>query len=349
MSDSNNLSERKLRILEFIIKEYIDTGEPIGSRTISKNKELGVSAATIRNEMADLEELGLLLQPHTSAGRIPSEDAYRLYVESLMLVENNIDKDIISRLNLEMFNNINQIHDLIESSLGFLSGLTNYTTLGVTQIGSRSKKIKDISITLIDPITVVVVTILDDGSTKTNKFSLFEPTTEEAIYMVRGTIVDNLKGLSFDEISSDLIYYIKTKVTQCTKILDDLMEVIEEDIKSTDSFDVILNGVSNIFDFPEFNDIGKAKLFFNTLNKDESLLQLLEGKGIQRGDINIIIGDETMEGIMKDCSIITANYYHKNSLLGKIGIIGPKRMDYQNLCSIISYVQKRINDILNDS
>lgn len=349
MFDRNNLSERKLRILEFIIKEYIDTGEPIGSRTISKKKELGVSAATIRNEMADLEELGLLMQPHTSSGRIPSEDAYKLYVEFLMSVEGNIDKEIISGMDLALFNNISQIHDLIESSIGFLSGLTNYTALGVTQASNRSKKIKDISITLINPMTVVVVTILDDGSTKTHKFNLFEPTTEEAIDMVKGAVVETLKGLSFDEISSDLIYYIKTKVTQCTKILDDLMDVIKEDIKSTDSFDILLNGVANIFDFPEFNDIGKAKLFFNTLNEDDKLLELLEGKGIQKGDINIIIGDESMEGIMKDCSIITANYYHKDTLLGKIGIIGPKRMDYQNLCSIISYVQKRINNILNDS
>ncbi|MGL5438781.1 MAG: heat-inducible transcriptional repressor HrcA, partial [Filifactoraceae bacterium] len=312
-------------------------------------RELGVSAATIRNEMADLEELGLLLQPHTSAGRIPSEDAYRLYVESLMSFEGDIDKELIDRIDLELFNNINQISELIESSIGFLSGLTNYTALGITQSGRRSKKIKDISITLINPITVVVVTILDDGSTKTHKFNLFEPTTEDAIDVVKSTIIDSLKGLTFDEISSDLIYLIKTKVTQCTKILDDLMEVIEEDINSTQSFNVLLNGVANIFDFPEFNDIGKAKLFFNTLAKEEELLQLLEGKGIQKGNINIIIGDETMEGIMKDCSIIMANYYHKDDLLGKIGIIGPKRMDYQNLCSIISYVQQRINDILNDS
>ncbi len=344
----NNLTERKLRILEFIIGEYINTAEPIGSRTISKNKDLNVSAATIRNEMSDLEELGLLVQPHTSAGRIPSEKAYEIYVRNMMGQDflGEEDKNLIQA---QLSSNIDKIGNILQQSLDLISSLTNYTSVGILQQQSRKRVIKNISLVAIDEKRLVIVTVLDDGEVRHDTMVLHQSIDRQSLSLIAETINESMVGLCYEDVGEELFCYVKSKVSEYTVALEDIFTFLEEKLNTQQAFHLLFNGMTNIFNHPEFNDIGKAKSFLTMMKEEQILKQVMNEKGIEKGDINIIIGDDSMDSVMKDCSVITANYIKNGVPIGKVGIIGPKRMDYQRVYSVMSYLQQRINLLLNDS
>lgn len=348
MATNNELSDRKLRILQFIIQEYIETAEPVGSRTISKNKALGVSAATIRNEMADLEEMGFLVQPHTSAGRIPSHVAYRLYVDKLMGVIglNKKDKDSIEEV---LAGNIEQIQDLLQDSLSILTQITNYTSLSVSQNLQKSKKIKQLSLVHINSMTAVIIMVMEDGTVKNTKLKLNIPVSEEKLELISRTLNENIRGKIIEEFDANFINYIKQQIKEYNKVFDDMFSVIKSNMERNLSFNVLLNGATNIFNFPEFSDIGKAKSFLNRMEQKNELAILIEEQGIKKGNVNIIIGDDSIDDVLGSCSIITAQYEYQGKLIGKLGIIGPKRMDYDRAYSVMNYITKRLNKLTNDT
>lgn len=345
---STNMSERKLRILQFIIKEYIDTAEPVGSRTISKNKNLGVSAATIRNEMADLEEMGFLVQPHTSAGRIPSQDAYRLYVNELM---RSIGLDKNEKLSIEesLVGNMEQIQHLLEESLMLISRITNYTSVAIAKKMNDSKKIKNLSLVYIDPLTAVLIMVMVDGSVRSNKFKMSNPITEEKLDIISKTLNEKIRGKTIEDFDNNFMTYIRSQISEYNRIFDEMFNVMSEKLDKNLAFNVLLNGATNIFNFPEFSDVTKAKSFLSLLEQKNELATLFEEKGIEKGNINIIIGDESMGEILGSCSIITAKFEHQGKLLGKLGIIGPKRMDYEKAYSVMNYISKRLNKLMEDT
>ena len=346
MAANNELSDRKLRILRFIIQEYIETAEPVGSRTISKNKTLGVSAATIRNEMADLEEMGYLLQPHTSAGRIPSHDAYRLYVDKLMGVIglNKLEKDSIEDV---LLGNIEQIQDLLQDSLSILTQFTTYTSLAVSQRLQKSKKIKQLNLVHIDLMTAVIIMVMEDGTVKNTKLKLNIPVSEEKLELISKTLNDNIRGKIVEEFDANFINYIKQQIKEYNKIFDDMFSVMKSNMQSNLAFNVLLNGATNIFNFPEFSDLGKAKSFLNLMEQKNELAILVEEQGIKKGNVNILIGDDSIDDILGSCSIITAQYEYQGKLIGKLGFIGPKRMDYDRAYSVMNYITKRLNKLTN--
>ncbi len=348
MASNLELSDRKLRILQFIIQEYIETAEPVGSRTISKNKTLGVSAATIRNEMADLEEMGLLLQPHTSAGRIPSHDRYRLYVDKLMGVIglNKKEKDEIEGA---LVGNIEQIQELLEDSLALLTQITNYTSVAISQKVEKSKKIKQLNLVHIDSMTAVLIMVMEDGTVRNSKFKLSVPVSEEKLELISRTLNDNIRGKIIEDFDMNFINYIKHQIKEYNKIFDDMFTVMKSNMDKNLSFNVLLNGATNIFNFPEFSDIGKAKSFLNLLEQKNELASLLEEKGIRKGNVNIIIGDDSIDDVLGSCSIITTEYEYKGKTIGKLGIIGPKRMDYDRAYSVMNYITKRLNKLMNNT
>ena len=348
MASLINLTDRKKRILKFIIKEYIDTAEPVGSRTISKNKDLGVSAATIRNEMSDLEELGLLLQPHTSAGRIPSAEAYELYVQNLLFDEQQDDIDMMDP-DVDFLRNITQIEDLIEQSLNMLTKVTNYTAIAVSKKNKETIYIKHVSLVKINEKQVVIVTVLDNGEVKNCTVNLNTDVSEEAIRTISTLINDNLVGKNIAGVDIDLLEFIREKLDIYSAVFDDITQNLNQTFIEGDNLEFLLNGATNMLNYPEFHDIERAKSFMEFLSSKEEVQKIINKEGIQKNDINVIIGNDEMGSVVKDCAIITADFHYKGSVVGKIGIIAPKRMDYDKAYSVISYIQSKINSIINDS
>lgn len=351
MLGNQDLSDRKLRILRFIIQEYIGTAEPVGSRTISKNKLLGVSAATIRNEMADLEEMGLLLQPHTSAGRIPSEEAYRLYVNELFHSEEEspIDEGDRSAIETTLMGNIQQMQELLEESLSLLSRMTNYTSMAVSRKIQQAKRVRNLNIIRLNPTTAVLILVMEDGSVKNATFKLSGPVPEEKMAVISQTINENIRGKYMEEIDESFINYIKAKIKEYSQIFDDMFEVITDKIQQDLSFNVLLNGATNIFNFPEFSDVEKAKSFLTLMEQKDEIAHIIEAQGLEKGNVKIIIGDSSLGGVLENCSIITADFEHGGKLLGKLGVIGPKRMDYDRAYSVMNYITGRINKLIEES
>ena len=339
------LSDRKKRILEFIIKEHIDTAEPVGSRTISQNKELGISAATVRNEMSDLESLGLLLQPHTSAGRIPSAEAYELYARDLLFSRHIANEDYEDLR--ELFSNISQITGLIEESLNILTRLTNYTAVAISQKKFNKQVIKNISIVRISRIEAVIVIVFESGEVKNTITTTSPNMTDDAIMVISSRINESLAGMDISGINIDLLSLVKQRVNQYSREFDEISKELREVLKQEEAIEMALTGATNMFDHPEFSSIDKAKSFMEFLSSKQDVQKLFNTQGIEKDDINIIIGNDKMGEVARDVSIISANLNYEGATIGKIGLIAPRRMDYNKAYAVVSYIQEQINTIIN--
>ncbi|KXZ40091.1 heat-inducible transcription repressor HrcA [Alkalithermobacter thermoalcaliphilus JW-YL-7 = DSM 7308] len=340
-----SLSDRRLKILEAIVKDYIMTAEAVGSRTISKKYDLGVSAATIRNEMADLEEMGYLIQPHTSAGRIPSEKGYRLYVDTLMTRADldQVEQEIIKKC---ILSNVGQMKNLLEETVKLLSRLTNYTAIGVTPQLEKTK-IKHIQLVKIDSNNVLLILVTDTGVVKNTTINTPVDLSDDKLDIISKILREKIVGKDVYEIDENFIRYIKSEMVNYSRVIDSIFKELSSGTLDPTDFEVLLSGATNIFNFPEFNDIVKAKAFLNMLEQKEKIAEILNTKGIQKDNVNIVIGTKSSCEIAKDCSIITAIYSVGGKTIGKLGIIGPTRMDYSKVYASIDYVGKILNDIFN--
>ena len=335
------LTERKLNILKAIVKDYIETAEAVGSRTISKKYNLGVSAATIRNEMADLEVLGYLIQPHTSSGRVPSEKGYKLYVDSLMNGSelNDIEKHLIEET---IQNNMNYMKDMIHETSKLISKLTNYTTIAVTKNVSNQSNIKHIQLVGLDTKTIVLVIVTDKGDIKNTNLMANMTIDQSKLNIISDNLTKKLSGKSITEIDEDFLNYIKYEISESSLFIDELVDALNFHIEENDT-SMSLSGTTNIFNYPEFSDVLRAKTFLNMLEEKENISNMLKSKGIQKENLNIIIGSDNECEVAKDCSIITATYNIDKDVVGKISLIGPTRMDYAKVYSILNYMGLLLN------
>ena len=335
------LTERKLNILKAIVKDYIETAEAVGSRTISKKYNLGVSAATIRNEMADLEELGYLIQPHTSSGRVPSEKGYKLYVDSLMNGSelNDIEKHLIEET---IQNNMNYMKDMIHETSKLISKLTYYTTIAVTKNVSNQSNIKHIQLVGLDTKTIVLVIVTDKGDIKNTNLMANMTIDQSKLNIISDNLTKKLSGKSITEIDEDFLNYIKYEISESSLFIDELVDALNFHIEENDT-SMSLSGTTNIFNYPEFSDVLRAKTFLNMLEEKENISNMLKSKGIQKENLNIIIGSDNECEVAKDCSIITATYNIDKDVVGKISLIGPTRMDYAKVYSILNYMGLLLN------
>lgn len=334
------LNERKLNILKAIVKDYIDTAEAIGSRTISKKHDFGVSAATIRNEMADLEELGYLIQPHTSAGRVPSVKGYRLYVDSLMNKGELTDEEKRLIENC-MQNNIDNINGLIHETSKMLSKLTNYTTVAITK-SIANNVIKYIQLVNLNENEILLIVVSAKGDVNKANIPVRENIEQAKLNLISDSLTKRLAGKSVADLDENFISYVKYQIGEFSMIVDTLIDVLNGE-ESDDDYSLTLNGATNIFNYPEFNDIIKAREFLNLVEEKDAVTDLIKQKGIQKDNLNILIGNENGKGLEKDCSVVTATYNVDNNTLGKISFIGPTRMDYARVCSIINYMSILLN------
>ncbi len=336
------LNDRKIQILQAIINNYIETAEPVGSRTIAKKYNLGISSATIRNEMSDLEEMGFILQPHASSGRIPSDMGYRLYVDHLMQKkelgeeEQRYLQSIISR-------DISQIDFLMEAKA--LSVLTNYTTIISEPKGQRTR-MKQIRLIPLDSVSVLLVIATEGNFIKNHVIKMGCVPTEEKIFDIGFCLNRLLQGCALREIDTLLVARMQEELWEYRELLPPILKAIETTMRSAEKVQLHMSGTKNILAFPEFADIQKAKSLFQALEEKDVLVTLLEES--KNNDLQVLIGSENTVQSMQDCSVITATYKMGDNTRGTIGIVGPTRMDYSQVISVLNGMVQNIEKVLKN-
>ena len=336
-----NMDERKKKILQAIIDDYIDTAEPIGSRTIARKHELGLSSATIRNEMSDLEEMGYLAQPHTSAGRIPSDKGYRLYVDQLMQVY-DLHQEEIEKIRLAMELHINEMSQLIRQASSVLSRFTKYTSMAVTQ-QMKTSTIKALQVVPIEVGKAMIIVVTNAGAVRNNLVKISEHVQPDTLIMVSNALNSKMNGLTIEKVNRQLIIEIEKEIGLSAEILMPILQGVADCINQIDNTEVYVEGTTNILNHPEFRDILKAKEFMNMLDEKTSIGRILFDTP-DVGGIVIRIGSENDLMGIQDCSLITANYNIADSFFGTIGIIGPTRMEYPKVISAMSYIRKFMSE-----
>lgn len=335
------LDERKRRILQAIIDDYINTAEPIGSRTIARKHELGLSSATIRNEMADLEDMGFLAQPHTSAGRVPSDKGYRLYVDQLMPVV-EITHEEADAIRIAMEVRINEMSQLIRQASAVLSKFTRYTSMAITPQIKKSY-LKALQVVPVDAGKALVIVVTNAGLVRNTLVNLNMEVKPEILISISNILNERLSGLAIDQFNATIIKELEEQTGIPKDILFPVLEAAADCINHIDHPEVYMDGATNIFNYPEFRDILKAKEFMSIMDEKANLFRLLNDC-IDNMGISIKIGAENDISGIKDCSIVTANYTMGGNLIGTIGIIGPTRMEYPRVISSMSYIRKMINE-----
>lgn len=338
------LSDRKIKILEAIINDYIETAEPVGSRTIAKKYSLGISSATIRNEMSDLEEMGFILQPHASSGRIPSDLGYRHYVDHLML-KKELTSDEQGYLQSVLTRDIDQIDFLMEETARVLSVLTNYATI-ISEPVAQGAKLKQIRLIPLDNKSVLLIIATEDNYIKNHIIKTDEVPDEIKIFEVSMCLNNALQGYAIHEITTAMIQDLQGSLGKYAFVLKPVLTAIQETMQSAEKIQVHTGGTKNILTFPEFSDIHKAKSLFQTLEEKDVLVTLLEES--QSNDIQILIGSENTVQGMKDCSVITATYKMGDNTRGTIGVVGPTRMDYSQVVSVLNSMVLNIEKVLKN-
>lgn len=335
------LDERKLKILQAVIRNYLETGEPVGSRTISKYTDLNLSSATIRNEMADLEELGYILQPHTSAGRIPSDKGYRLYVDELMQKEREVDEMKVMLLEKE-----EKMDQLLKQVAKVLAVNTNYATM-ISAPSYQGNKLKFIQLSRVDVNQILAVVVVEGNIIKNNILNLEAPLDDETILKLNILLNTHLSGLTLEEINLGMIAKLKQQAGIHSKIVGDVMDAVAEAIREEEDLQIYTSGANNIFKYPELSNGEKASEIISTFEEKQLLSSLVQDtleKSQEKG-IQVYIGAETPVQSMKDCSVVTATYELEEGMKGTIGIIGPKRMDYEKVVGTLQNLMKQLDSI----
>ena len=338
------LDERKMKILQAIIRNYLETGEPVGSRTISKYTDLNLSSATIRNEMADLEELGYIVQPHTSAGRIPSDKGYRLYVDQMM-EEKEREVEEMKELLLEKED---KMEHLLKQVAKVLAQNTNYATM-ISAPQTHRNKLKFIQLSRVDAHQILAVIVTEGNIIKNSILHVEDELSDETLLKLNILLNTHLNGLSISEINLGMITAMKQQAGIHSSIVGNVIDAVAEAIKAEEDLEIYTSGTNNIFKYPELADNQKASELVSTFEEKQLLNSLVEETLADESNtgIQVYIGDETPVKTMKDCSVVTATYELGEGMKGTIGIIGPKRMDYDKVVGTLKTLMHQLEDLYN--
>ncbi len=334
-----DMTERKLKILQAIISDFVRTAEPVGSRTISRNYELGISPATIRNEMSDLEEMGYLTHPHTSSGRVPSEKAYRLYVNEMM-GRKELSADQKEEIARRLYDNVTELDNLIERAAHVLSEITSLTAFALSP-AKEMEKLRYIDLIPVDERTVVLMIVSESGKVSNTAVQLDRPASEETLRILAKNMTYNYSGKTLSEaLRSDIIRNFREDAEAMAMFENNIVPGFLRTLENMLNVNLYMDGLSNIFSIPEYSDIEKAKGFFDIINRKEEIRKKL----IERDDgIIITIGGENQDADLAECSVVTATYHVDGKLVGKLGVIGPTRMKYDEVTSVVEYLTDNIS------
>ena len=337
-----DLDERKRIILKAIIQTYLETGEPVGSRTISKYTDLNLSSATIRNEMSDLEELGYILQPHTSAGRIPSDKGYRFYVDHLMQEK---DREV-AEMKEFVIEKTEKMEAVLKQVAKLLANNTNYATM-VTAPSYHHNKIKFIQLSHMDEEQILAVVVLNNNIVKNQVINVEEPLDNETLLKLNILLNSGLNGLSLQEINLATIARLKEQAGIHSSIVGNVMDTLAQALSEED-LQIYTSGATNILKYPELSDSERATNLLAAFEEKEELKSLVsETLSDEETGIQVYIGNETPISTMQDCSVVTATYELGEGVKGTIGIIGPKRMDYENVMDNLKTLKKQLDGIFD--
>ena len=341
MEDKDMLDARKVTILKAIIKTYLETGEPVGSRTISKYTDLNLSSATIRNEMSDLEELGYIIQPHTSAGRIPSDKGYRFYVDQIMQEK----EDEVTEIKDLMLKRVDRVELLLKQMAQVLAQNTNYAAM-ISAPQYHRTKLKFIQLSKVDEERLLVVIVVEGNLVKNQIIGLDEPIDDETILKLNLLLNTQLNGLTIEEINLGMIARIKEQAGIHSKMVTEVLDAVAEAIAVEEEVPVYTSGANNIFKYPELADSAKASELISAFEEKKLLAEMVKDSEDQENTgIQVYIGSESPVSTMKDCSVVTATYDLGDGMRGTIGIIGPKRMDYENVVDNLKTLKVQLDTI----
>lgn len=343
MELDQKLDNRKKTILQTIIKTYLETGEPVGSRTISKYTDLNLSSATIRNEMADLEDLGYIMQPHTSAGRIPSDKGYRWYVDMLMEEK---EQEVVG-MREQMLQKADKMDQILKQAAKVLASSTNYATMISSPTYNRNK-LKFIQLSQVDDNQIIAVIVMEGNIIKNKIVTVGETLNSETMLKLNMLLNTSLTGMSIEEINLGMIAQLKEQAGDHSEVISDVLDAVAATIQ-VDNMEIYTSGATNVFKYPELSDSQSAQKIINAFEEKQLLQGIVtetlsneENKGIQ-----VYIGNETPVKSMKDCSVVTATYELGEGMQGTIGIIGPKRMDYEHVMKTLKTLMNELDEIFH--
>lgn len=340
------LDQRKKRILQAIIQEHIISASPIGSRTLAKKYSLDVSPATIRNEMADLEDMGYLEQPHTSAGRVPSDKGYRYYVDELLRREEKDVNGIVKNIE-ELYQNLQNVQDIISNMAKMLSNMTHYTAL-VSEPKSQISKLKKVELMQLEDNSLLLVLVTDTGMVNNKIIKLDQNLSSRKISYLNKFLSDKLENKLLAELDVDYLNSLEKELLSKLDLSVELFNQFYHEFEGAfepGGVKVYLGGTSYILEQPEFNDLEKLKKMLKILDQEEMLSKIINS--ISGSGLEIKIGQENEVEDIKNCSLVVATYYISNRAVGKIGVIGPTRMEYPRVISSVDVISDILGNLIS--
>ena len=335
-----DLNDRKKKILKSIVDTYISSGEPVGSKYLSDSIGLNVSSATIRNEMSELERLGLLEQPHTSAGRIPSSRGYRVYVENLMN-DYYLSLEEISVLNEIMNSKIKRLNTVIEDITRVLSETTDYTAFAYTTKSSAGT-VKRFEGVLLNKNSFLLVMVTSSDNVKTQQVKSEYTINQDVLNLLLKVLNENLAGVTADSISMEVFYKMQDILGVYADVLTGIIKTVIAVIREEEESKVYLDGMSNLLKYPDFSDIEKTRTVLSLLEEKQALLSLINENSGDRDGLNVLIGDGTLRQGLDSTSFVYHKFNIGDNMTGVFGLIGPHRMDYSGVIARLEYVVKNL-------
>ncbi len=340
------LDPRKKRILQAIIQEHIISASPIGSRTLAKKYNLDVSPATIRNEMADLEDLGYLEQPHTSAGRIPSDKGYRYYVDQLISRKKNEVPGIIENTE-NLYQDLQDVQDIISGMAKMLSKMTHYTAMA-SEPKSQVSRLKKVEIMQLADNSLLLVLVTDTAMVNNKIINLDQSLSTAKISYLNKFLSEKLENKLLANLDSSYLKEVEKELLAKVDLSVDLFKQFYNEFEGAfepGGVKVYLGGTSYILEQPEFNDLEKVKKMLKLLDQEEMLNKIINS--ISGSDLEIKIGQENEVEDIKNCSLVVATYYISERAVGKIGVIGPTRMEYPRVISSVDVISDILSKLIS--
>lgn len=338
------MDERKSKVLQAIIDDYVSTAEPVGSRTIARKYRLGVSPATIRNEMADLEELGYLEQPHTSAGRIPSDKGYRYYVDCLMQ-HRDLSPEEEEQIRLVFERKVREFESLIQMTARSLSEATHLTSL-VTGPQVSKAVFKQLKLVPLTEDRALLVFVTDTGFVENKVIEVPVEVTLVELERISELLTDNLKGTSVESLRRDTLRQLQNELGRYGALLEQSLEFLVADAENSNRERVYLSGATHMLAQPEFRDVNKVRALFGALEQEDVVVEVL-GDPSRTPNLCVTIGEEIKYREMQDCSMVSATYSVGDRTIGRIGVLGPKRMEYAKVVAVVENVTERLTNALS--
>lgn len=346
-AESSQLSERSLHLFKALVEHFIDDGTPVGSRTLSKDSSLGLSPATIRNVMADLEDVGLLHSPHTSAGRIPTAKGYRLFVDSLLRV-NDLNSSQVEKMAMEL-DSESDFPSLMQRTSSMLSDVTQLA--GVVMLPRTEQSIlQHIEFVALSSNRVLVILVVNDREVQNRIINTDKTYSASELQQVSNYLNEIFVGKDLNHVRASILEELEKMKEQVSRSMQSAIEMAQmafnSDTAKSDSDDLLFSGQTNLMDVAELGETDQLKKLFESFNQKRDILHLLE-QAINADGMQIFIGEESGYDVLDNCSVVTSPYEADGQILGVLGVIGPTRMHYDRVIPIVDITAKMLGAALN--